>query len=218
MGFTTGGSFTSTIEMVDSAGLVASFRLSVTTVLRLRRLASGLLLELLKTTGHPLPEETVIGVDQGYATGVFHIPDDIPANWKSVLTFGGLPSNPSRGALLWPLEGKRWIVSLGGRHGDVPTGDVDGFMAFAQGLRTPTVYNAVKNARLDGDIVRFGFRDNVLRHFDRLEAFDQEAIAARYAPEITIGILCSEYFRTLRATWAARSTTRTCWSLRQSRA
>jgi 2-polyprenyl-6-methoxyphenol hydroxylase-like FAD-dependent oxidoreductase len=134
-------------------------------------------LAFLKATGHPLPDETVIGVDQGYATGVFHIPSDAPGDWKSVLTFGGLPPNAARGSLLWPIEGNRWIVGLGGRHGDAPPGDVDGFMAFARSLRTPTVYNAVKNAKLDGDIVRYGFRDNVLRHFERLTTFPRALVA-----------------------------------------
>jgi 2-polyprenyl-6-methoxyphenol hydroxylase-like FAD-dependent oxidoreductase len=128
-------------------------------------------LALLKTTGHPLPEETVIGVDQGYATAVFHIPGDAPADWKSVLTFGGLPPNISRGALLWPIEGNRWIVGLGGRHGDAPPAGVDGFMAFARSLRTPTIHDALRAAILDGETVRYGFRDNVLRHFERLEVF-----------------------------------------------
>jgi 2-polyprenyl-6-methoxyphenol hydroxylase-like FAD-dependent oxidoreductase len=128
-------------------------------------------LALLRTTGLPLPEETVIGIDQFYATGVFHIPGDAPADWKAVLTFGGLSPTSARGALLWPIEENRWIVSLGERHGDAPPGDVDGFMAFARTLRTPTIYNAVKNARLDGEIARYGFRDNVLRHFERLEVF-----------------------------------------------
>jgi 2-polyprenyl-6-methoxyphenol hydroxylase-like FAD-dependent oxidoreductase len=128
-------------------------------------------LALLRTTGLPLPEETVIGIDQFYATGVFHIPGDAPADWKAVLTFGGLSPTSARGALLWPIEENRWIVSLGERHGDAPPGDVDGFMAFARTLRTPTIYNAVKNARLDGEIARYGFRDNVLRHFEQLEVF-----------------------------------------------
>jgi len=133
-------------------------------------------LALLRTTGLPLPEETVIGIDQGYATGVFHIPGDAPADWKAVLTFGGLSPTSARGALLWPIEGNRWLLSLGGRHSDAPPGDVDGFMAFARTLRTPTIYNAVKNARLDGEIVRYGFRDNVLRHFERLEVFPRGLI------------------------------------------
>jgi 2-polyprenyl-6-methoxyphenol hydroxylase-like FAD-dependent oxidoreductase len=133
-------------------------------------------LAMLKTAGLPLPEETVIGVDQGYATAVFHKPSDAPADWKSVLTLGGLPPNDARGALLWPIEGNRWILSVGGRHGDAAPGDIDGFMAFARTLRTPTIYNAVKNARLDGEIVRYGFRDNVLRHFERLAVFPRGLI------------------------------------------
>lgn len=136
--------------------------------------ASGLCgptLAMLKSAGLPLPEETVIGVDQRYVTGVFHIPDDAADDWKAVLAFGGQPPNTFRGSLLWPIEGNRWMVSLGGRHGDAPGGGIEGFMAFARTLRTPTIYNAVRNARLDGEIVRYGFRDNVLRHFERLATF-----------------------------------------------
>ena len=106
---------------------------------------------MLKKRGLPLPEETLIGIDEGYATGIFHIPSDAPSDWKSVFTFGGLPPTSARGALMWPIEGNRWIVSFAERHGDTPPGDVDGFMAFARTLRTPTIYNAVKNARLDGE-------------------------------------------------------------------
>jgi 2-polyprenyl-6-methoxyphenol hydroxylase-like FAD-dependent oxidoreductase len=133
-------------------------------------------LGLLRTTGHPAPEETIIGVDQGYATAVFHIPGDAPADWKAAMTFGGLPPNEARGALLWPMEGNRWILSLGERHGGPPPGDVDSFMAFTRTLRTPTIYNAVRNARLEGEIARSGFRDNVLRHFERLEVFPRGLI------------------------------------------
>jgi 2-polyprenyl-6-methoxyphenol hydroxylase-like FAD-dependent oxidoreductase len=128
-------------------------------------------LGMLKATGLPPPEETIIGVDLGYSTGVFHIPSDAPADWKSVLTSGERPTTIARGALLWPIEENRWIVTLGERHGDTLPGDVEGFMAFARTLHTPTVYNALKSARLDGEIARYGFRDNVLRHFERLEVF-----------------------------------------------
>ena len=128
-------------------------------------------LAVLRATGLPLPDETIVGIDQGYSTGVFHIPNDAPADWKAVPTLGGMPPTIARGSLLWPIEGNRWIVSLGERHGGAPPGDVDGFMAFARTLRTPTIYNAVKDARLDGEIVRYGFRDNVLRHFERMEVF-----------------------------------------------
>lgn len=136
--------------------------------------ASGrgaLTLALLKATGRALPEETAIGVDFGYATCVFAIPDDAPTDWKGVLTFGGPGPRGARGGLLFPLEGNRWMVSLGGRHGDRPPGDIDGYLAFMRGLRTPTMYNAIRQAKRLGGVSRYGVPESVRRHFERLETF-----------------------------------------------
>jgi 2-polyprenyl-6-methoxyphenol hydroxylase-like FAD-dependent oxidoreductase len=135
--------------------------------------ASGrgaLTLAVLQSIGRPLPDETTIGIDLGYATCVFAIPDDAATDWKGVMTFGQAPQN-GRGGLLLPLEGNRWMVTIGGRHGDVPPGDAEGFLTYARGLRTPTIYNAISHAkRLDG-VARYGFPENVRRHFERLDVF-----------------------------------------------
>ena len=135
--------------------------------------ASGrgaLTLALLQSIGRPLPEETTIGIDLGYATCVFTTPGDASTDWKGVMTFGQAPQN-SRGGLMLPLEGNRRMATIGGRHGDVPPGDAEGFLAFARALRTPTIYNAISHAkRLDG-VARYGFPESVLRHFERLEIF-----------------------------------------------
>jgi 2-polyprenyl-6-methoxyphenol hydroxylase-like FAD-dependent oxidoreductase len=135
--------------------------------------ASGrgaLTLALLQSIGRPLPEETTIGIDLGYATCIFAIPDDASTDWKGVMTFGQAPQN-SRGGLMLPLEGNRWMATIGGRHGDVPPGDAEGFLTYARALRTPTIYNAISHAkRLDG-VARYGFPDSVRRHFERLDVF-----------------------------------------------
>jgi 2-polyprenyl-6-methoxyphenol hydroxylase-like FAD-dependent oxidoreductase len=135
--------------------------------------ASGrgaLTLALLQSIGRPLPEETTIGIDLGYATCVFTIPDDASSDWKGVMTFGQAPHN-SRGGLMLPLEGNRWMATIGGRHGDVPSGDAEGFLTYARALRTPTIYNAISQAkRLDG-VARYGFPESVRRHFERLDVF-----------------------------------------------
>jgi flavin-dependent dehydrogenase len=70
-----------------------------------------------------------------------------------------------------PIEGNRWMATIGGRHGDVPSGDVEGFLTYARALRTPTIYNAISHAkRLDG-VARYGFPESVRRHFERLDVF-----------------------------------------------
>ncbi|HUH83897.1 MAG TPA: FAD-binding protein [Stellaceae bacterium] len=135
--------------------------------------ASGrgaLTLDLLRSIGGPSPEETTIGIDLGYSTGVFAIPDDAPSDWKGVMTFGQAPHN-SRGGLLLPLEGNRWMATIGGRHGDVPSGGAEGFLAYAHELRTATIYDAIKRAKRLGDIARYGFPESVRRHFERLAVF-----------------------------------------------
>ena len=127
-------------------------------------------LGLLRSLGRPLPEETTIGIDLGYGTCIFSIPDDASTDWKGVMTFGQAPHN-SRGGLMLPLEGNRWMVTIGGRHGDVPPGDGEGFLTYAKALRTPTIYNAIRHAkRLDG-VARYGFPESVRRHFERLDVF-----------------------------------------------
>jgi 2-polyprenyl-6-methoxyphenol hydroxylase-like FAD-dependent oxidoreductase len=135
--------------------------------------ASGrgvLTIALLQSIGQPLPEETTIGIDLGYATCIFAIPDDAATDWKGVMTFGQAPQN-RRGGLMLPLEGNRWMLTIAGRHGDVPPGDADGFLTYARSLRTPTIYNAIRQAtRLDG-VARYGFPESVQRHFERLDVF-----------------------------------------------
>jgi 2-polyprenyl-6-methoxyphenol hydroxylase-like FAD-dependent oxidoreductase len=127
-------------------------------------------LEALAVLGRPAPTETTIGVDLGYASAVFAIPDDAPQDWKGVFCLPGA-GRASRGSLMLPLEGQRWIVTVGGRHGDLPPGDEAGFMEYAKGLRTQTIYNAIKHAKRLGDIARFRFNESVLRHYPRLEHF-----------------------------------------------
>jgi 2-polyprenyl-6-methoxyphenol hydroxylase-like FAD-dependent oxidoreductase len=135
--------------------------------------ASGrgaLTLALLRSIGRPQPEETTIGIDIAYSTCVFEWPDHMPCDWKGVMHFGRAPED-KRGALMFQIEGDRWMVTLNGRHGVVPPGDADGFLAYARELRTPTIYNAIKDAKRATGVARHAFPDSVHRHFERLAFF-----------------------------------------------
>ncbi|MES2824520.1 MAG: FAD-dependent oxidoreductase [Pseudomonadota bacterium] len=134
--------------------------------------ASGrgvLTLELLQSIGRIAPKETTIGVDIGYATAIYEIPEDTARDWKGVMTMPLAPQS-SRGGLMLPLEGKRWMVSLGGRGADKPPGDEEGFLDYARNLRTPTIYNAICNARRLDDIARYVFPQSIRRHFTEVPA------------------------------------------------
>jgi hypothetical protein len=129
-----------------------------------------LTLRALEALGYELPEVTRIGVDIAYATAVFCIPDDASDEWKGVMTFPEAPAD-SVGGLLMPMEGDRWILSIGGRPGQHPPGDWDGYMEVLAGMRTRTIYDAVKGAERIGDIQRYGFPESRLRHYEKLSRF-----------------------------------------------
>lgn len=125
---------------------------------------------LLHSLGWPLPEETSIGVDIGYATAFFDIPKDAPPDWMGVFTLPDYPRN-KRGALMLPVEDNRWILTIFGRYDEKPAADWDGFLMCAQHLRTSTVYDTIRDAKRRSEIVRFGFKASCWRHFERLEKF-----------------------------------------------
>jgi flavin-dependent dehydrogenase len=80
--------------------------------------ASGrgaLTMALLKSIGRPLPAETTIGIDLGYATCIFDIPDDASTDWKGVMTFGQAPQNQP-----WRLDVAAGGQSLDGNHWRAP--------------------------------------------------------------------------------------------------
>ena len=86
------------------------------------------------------------------------------------MTFPQAPQS-SRGCLMLPIEGNRWMATIGGRHGEVPTGDLESFLTYAKELRTPTVYNAIRHAERQDRVARYGFPESVWRHFERLDSF-----------------------------------------------
>lgn len=135
--------------------------------------ASGrgmLTLQLLKSLGYPQPDEESIGMNIGYSTALFSIPDDAPQDWVSTITLADAPKT-SRSGFLFPREGQQWIVTLAGMHDDKPPGDWDGYLEFAKGLRTNTIYNAIARAERIGEVQRFALPASTLRHFERLDRF-----------------------------------------------
>ena len=130
---------------------------------------------LLKALGPPEIEVTEIGVDVGYASAVFDAPEPEPGGWRGVFHMPKAPES-SRGAFLFPLEGRRWLIGIGGRGDQRPPTDIDGFMAFLKALRTPTLYDATRRAKRISEIYGFNVPANVRRHFERLPRFPRGLI------------------------------------------
>lgn len=125
---------------------------------------------LLRSSGQPVPDEIVIGVDLHYTTTTFVIPQDASTNWRGIATHPHAPER-SRGGYMLPIEGNRWVLTLTGRLGERPPAEPDGFMDYAQRLETQTIYNAIKHAKREGGFERFAYPASAWRRFDRLSSF-----------------------------------------------
>jgi 2-polyprenyl-6-methoxyphenol hydroxylase-like FAD-dependent oxidoreductase len=127
-------------------------------------------LAFLSAHGHALPEESSIGVDMAYASCVFAMPHDAPSHWKALMHMPDMKAGALAGLLL-PIEGRRWLVSIGAAHGGELPADYDSFMTCVQSLRTPTLYEALRHAERESEIARFAFPASIRRHVERLTTF-----------------------------------------------
>jgi 2-polyprenyl-6-methoxyphenol hydroxylase-like FAD-dependent oxidoreductase len=125
---------------------------------------------LLRSSGQPIPHESVIVVDLHYTTATFEIPPDAPSDWRGVVTHPHAPER-SRGGYMLPNEGNRWVLTLSGRLGERPPAEPDGFIDYARRLETQTIYNVIKRAERLGGFERYANPSNVWRRFDQLNSF-----------------------------------------------
>jgi 2-polyprenyl-6-methoxyphenol hydroxylase-like FAD-dependent oxidoreductase len=129
----------------------------------------ALTLAFLKTTGRVQPEQTRVGIDMSYASTTFAVPQG-HRDWKMILTFPDMPVSTGAGYVM-PIEGERWMVIIGAWHETLRPLTGDAFVELARGLRTSTVYDAIKDARRLDKIHRFSLPESCWQHYDRLKAF-----------------------------------------------
>ncbi|GAB2592049.1 FAD-dependent monooxygenase [Streptomyces capparidis] len=121
-------------------------------------------------TGLGLPEVREETVDSGlvYATRVFRAPAG--ADGFPVVNVQAFPEQgrPGRGAVLVPIEGGRWIVTVAGTRGAQPTGDPGEFEEFAASARHPVVADLVARAEPLTEVHLSRSTVNRRRFFERL--------------------------------------------------
>lgn len=120
--------------------------------------------------GCAAPAVTEIKIGVGYTTRLFRRkPGDLPDATAVFI----LPAAPheTRVGLALPIEDDRWLVSLGGWHGDFPAaGDPDAFTAHARSLPHPGIAQLADACEPVTEAVSFTFPSNRRRHFENLPA------------------------------------------------
>jgi 2-polyprenyl-6-methoxyphenol hydroxylase-like FAD-dependent oxidoreductase len=181
------------LEATDVTGLLTNADQSAVTGVRLRARSDGMSRPLearlvvdasgrdshtpewLTEIGYAPPRETVINSFLGYASRIYARPADLKADWKALFLQPRAP-HTTRGAGLFPIDGNRWHVTLAGVGRDYPPTDEAGFLAFAQGLRTPILFEAIKDARPLTPITGYRRTESQLRHYDELQRWPEQFV------------------------------------------
>ena len=129
----------------------------------------------LAALGYQPPEETRINPFLGYATRQYKIPASFQADWRMVVINAKPPTNGRTGAL-FPIEGGRWMIGMVGAGRDYPPTDQAGFLEFARGLRSPLLYETIKDAEPISPIYSYRHTDNLRRHFERLRRWPERFV------------------------------------------
>jgi 2-polyprenyl-6-methoxyphenol hydroxylase-like FAD-dependent oxidoreductase len=120
-----------------------------------------------ESLGYARPEESAVTVNMGYSTRVFkRRPGDLEGA-KLVIISPRFP-DIKRSGYMFPVEGDRWVTTLGGWAGEYPPADEAGFLEFARGLAAPDVYRLLQHAEPLTDIVQHRLPSNLRRHYERL--------------------------------------------------
>jgi 2-polyprenyl-6-methoxyphenol hydroxylase-like FAD-dependent oxidoreductase len=121
----------------------------------------------LEALGYPRPRETTVNSFLGYASRYYARPSGCRPDWKGVVV-QRRPPRGTRGGVVFPLEGDRWIVTLAGAARDYPPIDEADFLEFARSLPSPIVYDSIKDAVALSPVWGYRRTENRLRHYDRL--------------------------------------------------
>ncbi|MCW2948956.1 MAG: binding domain [Actinoallomurus sp.] len=124
----------------------------------------------LAALGYPAPPETLVDPLLGYASRYYAIPPGFDPGWKALYLQADPPATRRTGGL-FPQEGGRWICSLSGAGRDYGPTDEEGFLEFAKGLRSPVLYEAIRDAEPLTPITGFRRTANHRRHYERLPAW-----------------------------------------------
>lgn len=121
----------------------------------------------LTALSYQAPEVSVINSFLGYASRWYQRPLGFKADWQGV-TVMSKPPEMGRGGVLYPVEGNRWVVTLGGVGRDYPPTDETSFLDFARSLRSPIIYEAIKQAQPLSVIYSYRRTENRWYHYEKL--------------------------------------------------
>jgi len=120
--------------------------------------------------GYKEPQQSTVYVYPGYTSRLYKRPENDSIDWK-VLAIYPKPPFSKRMGMMYPIDEKRFMVSLGGWLRDYPESSEKGFLEFAKSLPQPDFYQYLKNLTPISDFKTYKIKGNVWHHYERMKRF-----------------------------------------------
>lgn len=120
----------------------------------------------LRETNGEAPDEEHVPVPIAYATCAFERGDD--ANDTRSIIVSGAPAR--RTGFVLPIEGRRWLASVGGFFDEQLPRTHDEFRAYVRSLPIPGLGAVINSREPVSDVVRFRHQSSLRRRYERLAA------------------------------------------------
>jgi hypothetical protein len=99
----------------------------------------------LEALGHERPRASVVRVDVGYTSRLYRrCAGDLGQDGAKLLLVYAQPPAGRRVGAAFPIEGDRWIVTLGGWLGERAPADEAGFLAYTRSLPVPDLHDLAR--------------------------------------------------------------------------
>ncbi len=135
----------------------------------------SLVWDWLQEIGVRAAETTVLNAHIGYASRLFRRPEPIENGWRAIFLQAAPPAF-KRAGILFPVEGNRWLVTLQGGDRDYPPTTDRGFLQFAESLRSPILFEAIRGAEPLSPISSYRATQNCVRHYQRLSKWPERLV------------------------------------------
>lgn len=134
----------------------------------------------LQQLGYDAPAETLIDAKIGYAHRIYQRPTCTSRQWQAAIAWPSLPTQ-TRSGILFPVEGNRWIVGLGGAAPDHPPTDEADFLEYARSLPTPLIYEAMKASKPLSPVYLYCGNENRKRDYEKLTPYPENLLVMGHA-------------------------------------
>lgn len=126
----------------------------------------------LEEMGFEAPPVSEVNVNVGYATRIYKRDPNDPRSKTWMLHTPMAPKEMRFGGM-FPIEGDRWILTVGGWHGDHVGCDEAAFNQFVRELPMPEFYELIRECEPLTEVIPYKYSHSLRRHYEKLKRFPQ---------------------------------------------